>query len=108
MVKAECEKVCMVCGMFVWRVKWFKQSVKSLYGMWNVYMACGLVQTESAKVCMVCEMFAWRMKWFKQSAKVCMVCGMFAWRVKWFKQRVQRFVWHVECLYSVGNGSSRV
>ena len=28
MVQAECEKVCMVCGMFVWRVEWFKQSVK--------------------------------------------------------------------------------
>jgi hypothetical protein len=81
MVKAECEKVCMVCGMFVWRVKWFKQSVKSLYGMWNVCMACGMVQTESAKVCMV--------------------CGMFVWRMKWFKQRVQRFVWYVECLHGV-------
>ena len=28
MVQAECEKVSIVCGMFVWRVEWFKQSVK--------------------------------------------------------------------------------
>jgi hypothetical protein len=42
MVQAECEKTCMVCRIFVWRVECLKHNVKrfvwyveSLYGVWN-------------------------------------------------------------------------